>query len=171
MKAILWKGMAGGDGIQGRQVLWTLIAFFGLVFGVNGIFIFAALSTYSGDVAVEPYRKGLNYNQRIEAGARQLQLGWRDSIEVTRDGRISVLIVDRGGVPAAGLKVKAVISRPSTASDDHLADLVQLADGHYSADVAQLAAGNWIAEIDARDPLNETRVYRSRRRLWLKPSE
>ena len=171
MKAIPWKVAPSGDGLKGRQVLWALIAFFGLVFGVNAYFIFAALSTYSGDVAIEPYRKGLNYNQRIEAGARQSLLGWRDTLEVTRDGRISVLIVDRGGEPLNGLKVMAVISRPSTAREDHTTELVQRADGRFTADVAHLAAGKWIAEIEARDPLNDAHVYRSRRRVWLKPSE
>ena len=171
MKAIPWKVTTSADGLKGRQVLWTVIAFFGIVFGVNAYFIFAAISTYSGDVAIEPYRKGLTYNQRIDAATRQSLLGWSDTLEVTRDGRISVLIVDRGGAPLTGLKIMAVVSRPSSAREDHAIELVQRADGYFTADVARLAAGNWIAEIEARDPLNNAPVYRARRRLWLKPSE
>ena len=54
--------------------------------------IYSALSTHTGLVANEPYRKGLHYNERIEADERQARLGWSDSIEIGRDGRVTLLV-------------------------------------------------------------------------------
>ena len=61
--------------LDGRHVLMMLFAFFGVIFAVNGYFLFSALSTHTGVVAVEPYRKGLAYNhadrrRRTAGGAR-----------------------------------------------------------------------------------------------------
>ena len=53
--------------ITGRHVLIGMLVFFGVILGVNGMFLYSALSTYTGVVSDEPYRKGLNYNERIEA--------------------------------------------------------------------------------------------------------
>ena len=64
------------QGLQGRQVLACSLAFFAAVFIVNGAMIYSALSTHTGLVANEPYRKGLHYNERIAADERQAHLGW-----------------------------------------------------------------------------------------------
>ena len=58
------------DNLNGRHVLIGLLLFFGTIFAVNGYFMFVALSTYTGVVADEPYRKGLAYNARIAADER-----------------------------------------------------------------------------------------------------
>ena len=59
------------QGLRGRHVLWVFLGFFATVFVVNGAMIYSAVSTYSGLVANEPYRKGLHYNERIAAAERQ----------------------------------------------------------------------------------------------------
>ena len=55
-------------------MLWAFLAFFGTVFAVNGAMIYAAVSTYTGLVANEPYRKGLAlqraHRRRRAPGAR-----------------------------------------------------------------------------------------------------
>jgi nitrogen fixation protein FixH len=155
--------------LEGRHVLWTLIGFFGVVFAVNGYFMFAALSTYSGVVASEPYRKGLAYNDRIAADERQTARGWRDTLDVTRTGRIALIVKDQGGAMVHGLKITATLARPSTARHDYTAELDEAGGGHYTADVARLEDGAWIATIEAREPGSSEPVFRSRRRLWLKP--
>ncbi len=66
-----------------------LIAFFGVIFAVNGYFLYSALSTHTGVVAIEPYRKGLAYNERIAADERQKALGWQRQTSLARDGRVS----------------------------------------------------------------------------------
>ena len=74
-----------------------VLAFFASIFTVNGVMIYSALSTYTGLVANEPYRKGLHYNERIAADARQIRLGWTDTLDVGRDGRVVLALADSGG--------------------------------------------------------------------------
>ena len=45
----------GQGGLTGRHVLYTFIAFFGIIFAVNGVFLYSALKTNTGVVAIEPY--------------------------------------------------------------------------------------------------------------------
>ena len=46
-----------------------LIAFFVLGLGANGVMIYYALSTFSGEVAKKPYEQGLAFNNEMKAGA------------------------------------------------------------------------------------------------------
>ena len=59
-------------------MLGVFLGFFATVFVVNGAMIYSAVSTHSGLVANEPYRKGLHYNERIAADERQARLGWTE---------------------------------------------------------------------------------------------
>ncbi len=155
--------------LEGRHVLAILLSFFGVVFAVNGYFLYSALSTHTGVVAIEPYRKGLAYNARIAADERQSVLGWRDTLLVERDGTIRVTLVDQGGAPVRGLAVTSVVGRPTTVRFDRGARLVEEAPGQYIANVAPLADGSWLVTIEAGDPADAEPLFRSRRRLWLKP--
>ena len=70
------------------------------MFAVNGAMIYSALSTYSGVVATEPYRKGLHYNERILADERQRAAATgRDTLTIERDGRVELLTHDADGHP------------------------------------------------------------------------
>ena len=80
------------QGLQGRHVALIFFTFFGAIFAMNGAMIYSAISTYSGIVSNEPYRKGLHYNDRIDADARQTRLGWTDTVSVSREGHIVVTL-------------------------------------------------------------------------------
>jgi nitrogen fixation protein FixH len=158
------------QGLNGHHVLCILLTFFGAVFLINGAMIYWALSTHTGLVANEPYRSGLNYNQRIVAGERQARLGWIDKLEVQRDGRVVLAVVDRNDHPVIGLVIHAVLGRPSTDHHDIKIALSEGTPGHYQAQTVPLGAGNWVFSAEARTAASGGRaVYRVRRRLWLKP--
>lgn len=163
------KGSQSPDRLRGGHVLAVFLGFFFVIFAVNGYFLFAALSTHSGVVAIEPYRKGLAYNDRIAADERQTALGWSDAVQVERNGRVVLTMRDRTGAPVSGLRVLAAVSRPSSAGRDHSVLLSEIAEGRYEADIGMLDEGNWIAAVEAREPTSAEPVFRSRRRLWLKP--
>jgi nitrogen fixation protein FixH len=148
----------------------AVLGFFAAVFAVNGVMIYSALSTYSGLVANEPYRKGLNYNERIAADERQAGLGWSDAVEIGRDGRVALQVSNRDGRPVTGLKIEAVLGRPSTNRHDVRLTLGEAAPGRYEAQTAPLGEGSWLIAAEARvDARAEDPVYRTRRRVWLKP--
>ena len=158
------------QGLRGRHVLCVFLVFFAAVFLVNGVMIYSALSTHTGLVANEPYRKGLHYNERIAASERQSRLGWTDKLDVSRNGRVTITLTDSAGRPVVGLKIDAVLGRPSTNRHDIKLTLREAAPGRYEARAAPLGEGNWLVALEGRTNAGaEDPVYRTRRRLWLKP--
>jgi nitrogen fixation protein FixH len=155
--------------LTGWHVLFMLLGFFGLVFAVNGYFLASALRTYTGVVSVEPYVKGLHYNDRISAGERQSKLGWTESVSVTSDGAVRLAIADDGGRPVRGVKLTATIGRPATNRLDRTLALVESEPGQYVAQVGPLDDGTWLFSVEgvSRD-YGEEPVYRMRRRVCLK---
>lgn len=156
--------------LTGRDVLMTFVAFFGVVFAVNAYFLHSALSTYSGVVSAEPYRKGLHYNQRIAAESRQNALGWKENIALDRDGKLVVTMAGTDGQPVRNLALTATIARPSTAQFDRVVKLAETEPGHYMADAKAIPSGSWIVSLQTQDETeNREPTYRARRRLWLNP--
>ena len=92
--------------LTGRHVLVVVVLFFGIVFAVNGVLLWKALSTHSGVVAQEPYRKGLAYNTRIAADARQAALGWSALLDVEAKGLVALTLVDATGRPVSELDLR-----------------------------------------------------------------
>ncbi len=156
--------------LTGRHVLILLVMFFATILAVNGWFIYAALSTYSGVVANEPYRKGLAYNERIAADERQTALGWSAALDAEKSGKLALVMTDRGGRPLTGLQVRAAIGRPSTDRFDLTVRFIEVAPGRYEARDTTLAAGNWIVALEARTRSGDANPdFRLRRKLWLAP--
>jgi nitrogen fixation protein FixH len=156
-------------GLQGRHVLWTFLAFFAAIFAVNGAMIYAAVSTHTGLVANEPYRKGLHYNERIAADARQANLGWTEKLVVDRNGHVELALSSADGHAIRGLLIKAVLGRPATQGQDIQLALSEMEPGRYEAQASMLPAGSWLISLEARTATAADPIYRARRRLWLKP--
>jgi nitrogen fixation protein FixH len=158
--------------LHGAHVLAIVVAFFAVVVVVNGAMIYAALSTHTGLVASEPYRKGLHYNERIAANVRQSGLGWLETLSVRRDGHVAFTLAASDGRPITGLRVLGMLGRPSTDRHDIALALSEAAPGRYEAHTQPLADGMWLIELDARrNAAAEDPVYRTRKRLWLTQQE
>lgn len=161
--------------LTGRAVLFSLIAFFGVIFAVNIFFAVAASKTYTGVVSQEPYRKGLTYNKRIAADARQAELKWNVDVDVGKDGHAKLIFKAYDNQPVTDLKVTATIGRPTTDTEDRTMTFAETQPGQYEADGAALGAGGWViaaaavpASGSAASSSSEP-LYRLRKRLWLTP--
>lgn len=154
--------------LTGRHVLLSLLGFFGVIFAVNGWFLYSALSTHTGVVANEPYRKGLAYNERIAAEDRQNALGWIEEVHAGRDGRIVIELKQATGSAVRNLVVTGLIGRPATVEYDRKLSFVEK-DGVYVADAGALGEGNWMVDAIVRAAPDQEPIYRMRKRLWLKP--
>jgi nitrogen fixation protein FixH len=155
--------------VNGRDVLALFLAFFGAIFAVNGALIYAAVSTHTGLVANEPYRKGLAYNERIFADEHQAQLGWSERLELGRDGHLRFVLAERDSRPVGGLRIRGVLGRAATNRHDVNLAFVETAPGQYEAQGPEIAAGSWLIALEARIAEGAEPTYRLRRRLWLKP--
>lgn len=158
-----------GQRLAGWHVLAGFVGFFAIVIAVNAAMIYSAVSTYSGVVAAEPYRKGLHYNDRVRASELQQQLGWRNAIAVDRSGKIEIRIVQADGIPLGGLDVQMALGRPSTNREDARMTLVE-ASGVYATHAGELQPGSWVVALEVRRSKTDSEpLYRARHRIWLAP--
>jgi nitrogen fixation protein FixH len=155
--------------VRGSHVLAAIAGFFGIVFAVNGVMIYSAVSTHTGLVAIEPYRKGLHYNERIVADERQERLGWTASLDVLPNGAIVLRLLEADGRPVRGLKVLASLGRPATSRHDLTLNLIETQAGTYEAASTPIPTGSWLFSIEAMRGASAEPVFRARRRMWIKP--
>ncbi len=138
------------DGINGRHVLMGFIAFFGVIFLANGIFLYYALDTFGGGDTADPYRKGLAYNETLAEAARQDAQGWRTDLSYAA-GRLSLALHDRDGHELQGRRVQATLGRPATDAQDVTLNLDEMQPGVYAAAIP-LSPGQWVVSATADDP-------------------
>jgi nitrogen fixation protein FixH len=155
-------------GIEGRHVLWGLCGFFGVIFAVNAIFVYAAEKTFSGGDTSDPYRKGLNYNATLRASERQAERGWQTDIAYdAKTGRLALNFVDKSALPITGLGVNATLSRAATDQEDRRVVMVETSPGVYAATV-NLAPGLWVLSAASHKAgAGHGTAYRLKRRLFV----
>lgn len=153
--------------LKGWHVLAMLVAFFGVVFAVNGAFIYYALKTHPGDDVQDAYVAGVEYNRELAEKRAQQKLGWQASLSVKPNARrgelIEVAFVDAKGTPVPGLKINATLRSPVVASQDRTIRFVNAGPGVFRADVDEPPAAQWDLLIEARNDIGE--VFRLRHRL------
>ena len=145
------RWMNGGRSeLRGTHMLAVFVVFFGVIFAVNGYFLYVAISTHAGLAAVEPYRKGLAYNDRIAADDAQTLLRWSAELKLDRAGMLVLSLHDDAGAPIANRRVAATIGRPSTVRFDQALALKEIGPGVYAAQATDVGAGTWVATADVR---------------------
>lgn len=160
--------MASKGPLTGRHVLIGILAFFGVIFAVNGVMTYVALDSFSGVAVDDSYRKGLRYNEQIKAADAQAALGWQTELAYRADdGVLRLTLVDRDGMPLRALSVEGILGRPASAQEDRGIAFVQSSPGIYEAQVGLLPAGQWLAKLYAADASDE-QPYRIERKLWVK---
>ncbi len=154
--------------IDGRHVLLGLVAFFGVMILANAVFLYFAVSTFSGGETSNAYRKGLHYNETLEAARRQDERGWRTELAYDdKAGRLTLKVLDREASPVAGLHVGAKLERPATDREDRRVTLAESGEGIYAA-ALRLAPGQWVVDIASRrEGEDRSSAYRLKQRLMV----
>jgi len=154
-------------GLRGGHVLGIFLGFFAAVFVVNGAMIYSAVTTHSGLVANEPYRKGLHYNERIAADRRQASLGWTETLEVGRDGSVRLALTEGEDYRCA----RPPFHQPARHRADARRSLAgKIRGAHFAAGGRQLAAlarGPLIRSRGPHLPHAEARMAQALSRLPL----
>jgi nitrogen fixation protein FixH len=155
--------------VTGRTVLLSLLGFFGVVMGVNGLMMALAISTMPGTEVESPYQEGIGYNTEIGAANDQAGRHLHVDGHISRepDGRAAVTIEarDSNGAPLANLAFIAQFARPTDARADRIVTLKEAESGNYRGEAADVAAGLW--EIELRADRGSERVFRSKNRITL----
>ncbi|MGY4467558.1 nitrogen fixation protein FixH [Bradyrhizobium sp. LB9.1b] len=155
--------------LTGSNVFLMLVAFFGVVIGVNVTMMKLAIATLPGTDVDSPYAAGLTYDREISAARDQVARNWNVSAHIERraDGH-AVLQLDArnaAGQPVTGLKFEGRLERPTDKRADLAVELSEAGSGIYRGDAASVAPGQWdlVIEGDAKGD----RVFLSRNRVIL----
>jgi nitrogen fixation protein FixH len=155
--------------VTGRTVLLSLLGFFAVVIGVNGVMIALAIGTMPGLESERPYQVGIAYNAEIETARAQAARHWTVESHIGRDAsrRASIRVEprDADGAPVSELTVTVRLMRPTDQRADRALSLKERDRGTYLGETADVEAGAWEMEIEAhRGP---ERLFRSRNRITL----
>lgn len=155
--------------LTGRKVLLMLIAFFGVVIGVNLIMMRLAIQTLPGTEVDSAYTASLAYEREIGAAQDQNARNWKVDAHIQRapDGGATLLVAarDNNGRPMSGLKFKGRFERPANRRADQPIELAETGIGIYRGSAAVIAPGQWdlILEGDAAGQ----RLFLSKNRVLL----
>lgn len=164
----LFSDAAPGRPLTGRKVLAITVGCFGVVFAVNGLMAYDAISTFRGEVEASPYEHGLAYEKDILAAQAQAALGWNVSEHLARDSAgeatIEVRVIDRSGTAVSGLGVTTGFDSPADKRFDADVSLIEAEPGVYRGRL-NATPGQWDVILEAtRDG---ERVFKSKNRVAL----
>lgn len=123
---------------------WVFVGAMALVIAVNGVLIWAALSTFTGVTVGHAYDRGLAYNDVLAESARQQSLGWRTTVRLA-DGLLTLDAEDAEARPIAGT-VQGLLLRPLS-GDTLPLSFVAAAPGRYIAEARPPQPGQWEARL------------------------
>ena len=133
--------------LTGWHVLLMLVAFFGVVFTVNGIFIYYSQTTWTGLLPGNGYEASRRYNKEAAKARAILAKGWQTKVLVPKDGRIIIELRDRKGKPVSGLKASGSAMRPVGMKGDRMITFRERGIGRYVLEGEALATGAWRMDV------------------------
>lgn len=154
--------------LSGRTVLFSLIAFFAVVAGVNGIMITAAIKTFGGVETESSYKAGLAFAREIAAADAQEARHWRVRANVVRSGdtaRVEVTARDAGDQPLRDVTALVRLAHPTDRRLDQTVEMTADGAGRFQG-AAAFVAGQWDLIIDLES--GGERMFRSRNRVILR---
>lgn len=135
---------AEGRPLTGRQVAVFTVGVFGIIFAVNLVMAYSAISTFPGLEVRNSFVASQGWNAQRDA---QRALGW-DLTQDWQDGVLTLRFTEAGGLPAPVASVRALVGRATSARDDITPEF-RREGGLFVAD-APLTPGRWMVRIDAR---------------------
>ena len=141
---------------------WIFVIGMLVVFAVNGVLVYLALSTWTGIETKNYYQKGIAYNDNLAGAERQAQLGWTVAATLTPDATtakaqtVRAVYRDRSGVPVTDLRIRAYLVRPVHEGYDQTLALAHTGNGVYEATTTVPLPGQWELRLVALGPAGET---------------
>ena len=146
-----WNDIYEGESkfrLKGWHVLAAFVAFFGVVFTVNAIFITVALDTFPGEETRRSYVQGLAYNDVLAERQAQAALGWSAVTNLTPT-QVLVAVNDADGAPVSNLQFTGTLQHPANMQLDRTLAFEELRPGVYAAGVQDLEDGLWTLSAEA----------------------
>ncbi|MCC6947360.1 MAG: FixH family protein [Bradyrhizobiaceae bacterium] len=155
--------------VTGRMVLFSLVAFFAVIFAANFTLATLAVSTFGGVETKNAYQAGLAYSREIAAARAQESRHWKvDAVlsPLRADGvTVEVTAKDGADFPLAGIDFTATFVHPADRRQDSVVPLNASGSGRYRG-LARVPAGQWDLVVEAsRDG---ERMFRSKSRVQVR---
>jgi len=155
--------------LTGRMVLFMLVAFFGVVIGVNLILMRLAIQTLPGTEVDSAYSASLAYEKEIAAAHDQDARAWRVNAHIQRapDGGATLLVEarDNRGMPMSGLTFQGRFERPTDRRADQPVGLSEIGGGIYRGSAPLIAPGQW--DLVLEGDVAGRRMFLSKNRVLL----
>lgn len=154
--------------LTGWHVLVIMLGFFGVMFAVNGVFLYHAITSFPGEDVKKSYLQGLDYNQTLDAKAAQDQLGWSAAAGVVGPDLVFDL-TDAKGNPLSGYQVMSELRRAASTAHDQTLPMQPLEAGSYAVNVSDLPAGRWDVQFQVMEPAAGDIIFRADKRVVITP--
>ena len=155
--------------LTGRKVLLILLAFFGVVIGVNVTMMRLAITTLPGTEVDSAYSASLGYEKEILAARDQSERNWQVDAHLERgaDGAALLLVEarDQVGRPVTGLKFFGTFERPTDKRADLAVALAEVGIGVYRGRLEAIAPGQW--DLVLQGDGSAGRLFLSKNRVML----
>ena len=156
--------------VTGRMVLLILLAFFGVVIGVNVTMMKLAIATLPGTEVDSAYSASIGYEKEIVAAHDQTSRNWQVDAHIERDGKggatLQVEAHDGSGQPVSGLSFQGRLERPTDKRADLAVALAEVGSGIYRGNAPDIAPGQWDLVIEG-DAAGGQRMFLSKNRVLL----
>lgn len=152
--------------ITGRMVFIALVAFFGIVIGVNVVMMKFAIETLPGTDVDSAYSASLAYESEIKAAHAQNLREWQVNVHIERqaDGQATVRVDahDKKGAPLTGLAFSGRLERPTDKRADREIVLAEAESGVYRGSVSGVLSGQWDLVIESETAGQRTFLSKNR---------
>ena len=122
--------------LTGGKVFVMLLAFFGVVIGVNMVMMRLAIQTMPGTDVDSAYTASLAYEKEIATAHDQNARNWKVDAHIERgsDGGATLRVEarDNNGRPMSGLKFQGRFERPTDRRADRPVELAEIGNRHLS---------------------------------------
>ena len=133
--------------LTGWHVLFMLLAFFGVIFAVNGLFIYYSQVTWTGLMPGNGYEASRKYNREAAKARAILAKGWQTRVLVPKDGRIVIELKNKDGEPVTGLTARGRALRAIGVKGDRDLVFAERGIGRYVLNGEGLGPGAWRIDV------------------------
>lgn len=155
--------------LTGGRVFFMLVAFFGVVIGVNLVMMRLAIQTLPGTEVDSAYSASLAYEKEILAARDQNARNWKVDAHVERSGQggatLQVEARDNAGRPMTGLTFEGRFERPTDRRADLPVTLAEVGIGIYRGSALAIASGQWDLVLEGASA--GQRMFLSKNRVLL----
>jgi nitrogen fixation protein FixH len=151
---------------RGRYIPWIFVAGFAVVFAVNAVMVWYAISSFSGLYTDHAREIGIHYNDVIAEQRERDALGWKVGTAWRPDTRrLELSVAGPDGQPLVGAHVRIELVRPAEKGAPLPVAMAVVGMGAFAGYVDLPERGNWDLDIKIESGGHQ---YAVTRRMFLK---